>query len=121
MKRYRTLLTVLLGLVLLLQGLAVSAAPYAKVADPAEAEMAMDMEMPCHGQMSEKSGKQVRSCCSSTCPDMTTCALGHIVAAIDVMTVTLPPAAHAEHGFTVVHTTSQSLTTPLRPPISLHG
>lgn len=117
MKRYRTLLTMLLGLVLLLQGLAVSAAPYAKVPAPAESEMAM--EMPCHGQMAETSGKQVPSCCSLTCPDMTTCALGHIVAAIDVITVALSPVAHAEHSFTAVHAVSRSLTTPLRPPISL--
>lgn len=121
MKRFRTLLSVLLGLVLLLQGLAVSAAPYAKMADPAEAEMAMDMEMPCHGQMSDKAGTQKRSCCNSTCPDMTTCALGHIAASIDVMTVALSPAAYAEHSFTAVHAATRSLTTPLRPPISLHG
>lgn len=119
MKRYRTLLSVLLGLVLLLQGLAVSAAPYPKVPDPVEAEMAM--EMPCHGQMSEKSGKQQRSCCDSTCPDMTTCALGHIVATIEILTVTGSPATHAEPRFTIAQATTRALTTPLRPPISLHG
>lgn len=119
MKRYRTLLSVLLGLVLLLQGLAVSAAPYIAAAAPAEAEMAMDM--PCHGQMSEKAGKQDRSCCSSTCPDMTTCALGHLAASVSVIFEALSPVTHAEHSFTLIGAVSTSPTTLLRPPISLHS
>lgn len=123
MKRHRTLLSVLLGLVLLVQGYAVSAAPHAKLSDAAGALVTAQVKTPCHAQqadMEDAAGEQQRPCCNVGCPDMTTCALGHIAAAA-VMSVALPQAAHAEIAFAPVHAVSRMLSLPLRPPITLHG
>lgn len=120
MKRFRTLLSVLLGLVLLLQGLAVSAAPHAKMADVAKAELTVKTDMPCHTQKADPAGQQDRSCCNADCPDMTSCALSHI-ATMAVMPLALPRAARAEPTFTQARAVAPTLTSPLRPPITSHG
>ena len=122
MKRYRTLISVLLGLVLLVQGFAVSAAPRASLssAATAHAEMQMKGDAPCPMMMGEASGKQAPSCCNATCPDMTTCALGHI-AAISVFSVALPATAQIHPQFSLVLAVARTSTSLLRPPISLHG
>jgi hypothetical protein len=98
MRRYRTLLCALLGLVFLLQGMAVSAAP------------TMTADTPC----------QDYSCCDAACPNMSTCALGHI-AAPPVLPLALPAAARTEHAFTPVRVISRTLASLLRPPITFHG
>lgn len=123
MKRFRTLLSVLLGLVLLLQGFAVSAAPRAKLTAEAPASASVMADMPCHAQKavkSDDSSKQGRACCNVGCPDMTTCALGHL-ASVATVSVALPLVARAERSFTPVRVATRTLNTLLRPPIALHG
>lgn len=123
MKRFRTLLSVLLGLVLLVQGFAVSAAPRAKLPAEAPASASVMADMPCHGQtamQADDAGKQHPSCCNENCPDMTTCALGHL-ASVATESVTLPQPARAERIFTPVLAISRTLNPLLRPPIALHG
>lgn len=123
MNRFRTLLSLLLGLVLLVQGFAVSAAPRAKLSEGVPASASVMADMPCHGQEAMKqddSGKQDRACCGASCPDMTTCALGHLASATPV-TVALPPAAQAESHVAPFYVEARTLNSPLRPPIALHG
>jgi hypothetical protein len=123
MKRFRTLLSVLLGLVLLVQGFAVSAAPHAKPSEGAPASASIMADMPCHAQKAmqqDDSGKQDRACCNASCQDMTTCALGHL-ASVATVSVVLPQAARADRGFTPVLAASRTLSSLLRPPIALHG
>lgn len=120
MNRYRTLLSVLLGLVLLAQGFAVAAAPRATLADAASAEMRVGADMPCHARKADQTGQPDRSCCNARCPDMTTCALGHM-AAIAVISLAVPPAARVEPSFTPVRAVTRTLASPLRPPIALHS
>ena len=125
MKQYRPLLSVLLGLVLLLQGFAVAAAPRAKIADAGDAQHAAVAvsDMPCHAKSAGKATdgqKQKPSCCDGSCADMTTCSLGHMAVA-PVLVVANLPAPDAPSAAPVsepVESTPQSL---LRPPISLHG
>lgn len=120
MHRYRTLLSVLLGLVLLLQGYAVSAAPRAMLADVAGSETIAMADMPCHGQMTDPADQQLPSCCDVECPDMTSCALGHIAAAT-IPSMTLPQPVREALAFTPGRVASRTLTSPLRPPIAVHG
>src|ERR1051326_7884852 len=85
MRRHRTWISILLGLVLVLQGFAVSAAtraPMAKAAAMADA--------PCHGHSDAM--KSRHNCCDESCPDMTSCALGAFASG-DVVIVSIPPAA----------------------------
>lgn len=123
MNPFRILLSMFLGLVLLVQGFAVSAAPRAKLSEGTPASASVMVDMPCHAQMAMKqddSGKQERSCCNASCPDMTTCALGHLAAAT-LVTVSVPPAAQAESRVTPVRIEARTLNSPLRPPIASHG
>ncbi|WP_133164335.1 hypothetical protein [Solimonas fluminis] len=109
-------MSVLLGLVLLLQGYAVSAAPRANLIKALDADMAMQMDMPCHGQKAdaEKVGKP--SCCNADCPDMTTCALGHIASPV-TLTLDPPRGDIAEPSLFVVREIARAQTSLLRPPI----
>ncbi|MDM4771381.1 hypothetical protein [Solimonas sp. SE-A11] len=109
-------MSVLLGLVLLLQGYAVSAAPRANLIKALDADMAMQMDMPCHGQKAdaEKAGKP--SCCNADCPDMTTCALGHIASAVS-LTLEPPRGGIAEPDPLAVREIARTSTSLLRPPI----
>ncbi|HBG31982.1 MAG TPA: hypothetical protein DDW98_15390 [Gammaproteobacteria bacterium] len=123
MNRVRTLLSVLLGLVLLVQGFAVSAAPRAKLSEGAPAFVSVVADMPCHAQKAAKTdhaGEQARSCCNASCPDMTTCALGHL-ASVATISVALPQLTRAENRFTPVLAVSRVPNSLLRPPIALHG
>ncbi len=116
MKTGRTWLSVLLGLVLLLQGYAVSATPRANLIKALDADMAMQMDMPCHGQKADakKAGKP--SCCNADCPDMTTCALGHIASPVGV-TLDTPRGDIVEPGSFAVREIARAPTSLLRPPI----
>lgn len=123
MKRYRTLISVLLGVVLLVQGAAVSAAPRAKLSAEVSALASAMADMPCHAQKAmtaDDPGKPDHSCCNASCPDMTTCALGHL-ASVGTVSVALPQDARAELSFTAVRVTSRTASSLLRPPIALHG
>ncbi len=120
MKRYRTLLSVLLGLVLLVQGVAVAAAPYAMLFDADPVVMTMDADMPCHGQAASDSEQSGSSCCDAVCPDMTSCMLGHLAinASFQLTTVHSPGELP---GLIPVRIIAQSPPSLLRPPITLHG
>lgn len=123
MKRFRTLLSVLLGLVLLVQGFAVSAAPRAKLPAETPASASVMADMPCHGQTAmhaDDAGKKPPSCCNENCPDMTTCALGHL-ASVATVSLALPQSALTERRLTPVLAASRTLSSLLRPPIVLHG
>lgn len=112
-----------LGLVLLVQGFAVSIAPRASLSEDAVATVSTMTGMPCHGQIAaqaDETGDQRLSCCDETCPDMTTCALGHL-APIAMAYLALPKLAYAEHGFTPVIAVSHTSGSLLRPPIAFHG
>ena len=120
MKRYRTGLSVLLGLVFLVQGVAVSAAPYAKSSKADAVVMTMDADMPCHGQMDDRIANDPATCCNADCPDMSSCMLIHL-------------AIHARFQLNADHSPdavphlvparviSQFPPSLLRPPISLYG
>lgn len=116
MKTSRTWLSVLLGLVLLLQGYAVSAAPRANLLKDSGADMVMQMDMPCHGQKAdaEKPGKP--SCCNADCPDMATCALGHIASPMS-LTLNSPRGDLAEPGSLAAREIARAPASLLRPPI----
>ncbi len=123
MNRNRTLLSMLLGLVLLVQGFAVSAAPRASLSEDAAVTVNVMADMPCHGQMTaqaDETGDQHSSCCDENCPDMTTCALGHL-ASVATVSLAMPQPARAERGFTPVLALSRTSGSLLRPPIALHG
>lgn len=123
MIRCRAALSVLMGLVLLVQGFAVSAASRTNFSDKAPVSASVVAVPPCHGQMAMQpndSGEQQPSCCNENCPDMTTCALGHLASAASV-SVTLPLPLGAERTFMAVPPASRTHSSLLRPPIALHG
>lgn len=128
MRRYRTSLSVLLGLVLLVQGVAVSAAQCEMFMDkPVPVEMTGAASgMPCHGQAGEASHdttaatQDTQSCCGDDCPNMASCMLGHLApgASFQMSTEHQPDALpRLVPACLVVH----SPTSLLRPPIALHG
>jgi len=121
MQRHRTLISILLGIVLLAQGFAVSSVPRAKWSEPSQVEIgAMAMaDMPCHAQKADQADP-ARPCCDASCPDMTTCALGHL-AGVATMSVVLSQMMRETPVFTSVRVQARALASPLRPPITLHG
>ena len=124
MNRGRTLLSALLGLTLLLQGFAVSAAPRTPLGDATKAaQVQMQREMPCHGQMAASTpaaGKTAGHCCNANCPDMTGCAQG-AMAMPAAFSLSVVPALQAAPAFAPVRVIARTPTRPLRPPITLHG
>jgi hypothetical protein len=120
MKRHRTVLSVLLGLVLLVQGVAVAAAPYAMFIDSDPAAMTMDADMPCHGQADDQAVNDPASCCDADCPDMTSCMLGHLAINTSFQLTTVHSPDTAPH-LAPVRVISHSPPTLLRPPITLHS
>jgi hypothetical protein len=120
MKRHRTGLSLMLGLVLLVQGVAVSAAPSALFIDADPVVMTMDSDMPCHGQMDDQAVNDSSSCCDADCPDMTSCMLGQLAinASFQLTTLYTPDAVpHLVPAPAII----RSPPTFLRPPITLHG
>jgi hypothetical protein len=121
MKRHRTWLSVLLGLVLLVQGMAVAAAPYAMLFGSDPVAMTMDADMPCHGQQAvSDSGQSGSSCCNADCPDMTSCMLGHLAINASFHLTTEHSPDEVLH-LVPVRVISHSPPILLRPPITLHG
>lgn len=122
MKRYRTLISILMGLVLLLQGWAVAAAPRAHLSQVASLEVMADM--PCHARSSDQKpgagGTEKPSCCNADCPDMTTCALGHFVSVV-TFTLNSPRADVPAPVLLVVREISAAPAFLLRPPILSNG
>ncbi len=126
MKRDRKSLSLLLGLVLMVQGVAVSAAPCTMTheAPDAATSVSMDADMPCHGQKDEAPAAATSnadlSCCGSDCPNMGNCMLGH--AAINPgFLMTTDHSPDVAPRLVPVRVISLSPSSLLRPPISLHG
>ena len=123
MNRIRPLLSFFLGFVLLAQGFAVSAAPRTVPTASASASETVMADMPCHGQMAaraDEGGAKKLPCCNENCPDMATCALGHL-APVTTVSLTLPPPAPVERAFMLSFAALQSPGSLLRPPIASHG
>lgn len=111
-----------MALLLMLQALAVAAAPPALAAPSADDDTGRPA---CHGTAttaaSSMSGDPLASdCCDEDCPHMAACMLGHLSLA---ETPAMPVFASVQ-----LHIASRTLTLPpprgsprLRPPISLHG
>jgi hypothetical protein len=122
MRRIRVGLSVLLGLLLVAQGFAVAAAGHPSVAaEPAQAQVdAADSgaAMPCHGDPAQPADGA--SCCDGDCPNMTTCALGHL-AVTAPMHVDPIPVSREFSSARVVPPVAASPQTLLRPPIALHA
>jgi hypothetical protein len=119
MKRHRMWLSLLLGLVLLVQGVAVSAAP--DIASKSDTvAMTVGADMPCHGQMGDQASNDSASCCDAQCPDMTSCMLGHL-ALIAHFQLTTPHAPAELPGLIPIRILTRFPSSPLRPPIALHG
>jgi len=121
MNRFRPWLNALVGLSLLLQGIAFAAAPAAvAAAEAAEIIMAAEAtEMPCHGQPAEDAASQC-PCCDRQCPDMTMCATGQI-AVTAAYAVALPRQHLPAPEFTPTVAVTRAPVSPLRPPIILQG
>ncbi|SFF66835.1 hypothetical protein SAMN04488120_12112 [Fontimonas thermophila] len=119
MNRLRTGLSVLMGLVLLLQGLAVSAAPHARRAE-VTAALAAAADPPCHRQKAPAKAEPPASCCDEDCPHMARCLLGQLAPAV-TLCMSVPPPARTEPGAASLFSTSPLPRALLRPPIPLHG
>jgi hypothetical protein len=118
MTRLRAALNLLVGLVLLVQGFAVAAAPLAAVSDNGSVQTtAATSAMPCHGDQTPD-GPAHPSCCDEACPDMTSCALGHLA----VTPLLRLEVAAPSHDFIAATVPVPATFTPqsrLRPPIVL--
>ncbi len=119
MNRLRQLLGPWLAALLLLQGVAVSAAPIAAAA-PA-AHTATEAAPPCHGQApANPAPSDAASCCGDQCADMTHCLLGHLAVAsrFELSELRAPDERAIRPVFPVIAPAPPVL---LRPPIRLHG
>ncbi|ULQ46652.1 hypothetical protein JN531_016345 [Flagellatimonas centrodinii] len=119
LKRHPLWIAVPLGLLLLLQALAVAAAPISgDGADDGDTPMTMS---PCHGDANASGDTPAAAeCCDADCPHMAACALGHLAAATPMVASLARPATAA----TVVSVDRLILRPPtpqLRPPIVSHG
>lgn len=129
MKTLRPFLSAVLGLALLVQGLAFAAAPFDAAgaapagAAPAGAEevAAMD-EMPCHGDSQPETldAAAACACCDNGCADMGGCAFGQLAAGPSIG-AQFPSAPQHVRAAAERAATSVSLPLPLRPPISFHA
>jgi len=115
-KRGRTWLSTMLGLLLLLQGYAVAAAPnLAPQAAATAMTMAADEPCPMHAQDRDSSPQP--DCCNTDCPSMATCLLGHFAAMPD-LAILIAPAPTVVPAFQATRATSRNPASPLRPPIT---
>lgn len=119
LKRHPLWIAVPMGLLLLLQALAVAAAPISgDGSDDHGAAMTMS---PCHGDANASdTATAAADCCDADCPHMAACALGHLAAATPMVASLARPATAA----TVVSVDRLILRPPtpqLRPPIVSHG
>ena len=124
MKTLRPWLSAVLGLALLVQGLAFASAPFdvASAAPAAAEEVAAMDEMPCHGDAQPETidAAAACACCDDGCADMGGCAFGQLAAGPSIG-AQFPSPPHdlivsAERAAIRV-----SLPLPLRPPISFHA
>ena len=137
MQRLRPLLNTLLGLIFLVQGYAVAAAPgmtapvaTSVAASTAPAAMADMADMPHCASMASPARQgsddqaaaaaAAASCCDEGCPNLTSCALGHL-AAIASPGIWLPNTVIDAPPFSVPPVQAHRLSALLRPPITFHG
>lgn len=116
MRRCRPLLSFLLGLLFLVQGLAAAAAPLPAVASEAATVM-QDAMPPCHAEAMAAEADSA-PCCHADCPDMTHCVLSQLLAAAEFSLalrgpVSTPAPRLAQPAF------RHPPGSPLRPPITL--
>lgn len=129
----RPVLSAVLGLVLMVQGVAVASAPLALDAqsqEPAAAQDSAAVQMSCHGAAAElatpadtaaesplaDADTESCACCDGGCTTMSNCAFGHIAAA-PAVAPGLAPAAQVTITMSDRAVPSISLPSRLRPPI----
>lgn len=120
METMRPWLSAVLGLALLVQGLAFAAAPVDTTNAVPAATEAVAAE-PCHGdaQPDTVDAAAACPCCDSGCADMGGCAFGQLAAGPSIG-AQFPSAPQAVIAVADRAAASVSLPLPLRPPISSH-
>ena len=120
----RPWLNAVLGLMLLVQGVALASAPLAlpPAADTEQAATDTDTEaMPCHGTApAPDTDSAPCACCDHACPDMAACAAGHLAAA-PVFQLRFAPAPQPAIAAPERAVVNVSPPLRLRPPIALHA
>lgn len=119
MSRLRSCLSPLIGLLFLVQGFAVSAAPMKAVSAPGEIRAGQVLAPGAHCAGSMMKGA-AGSCCDQGCPDMSSCAFAHIAVAAVVVPVFSPVLAPRIAARVAAPRPSEPQSL-LRPPISSHG
>lgn len=115
MNRFRPALNAILGLLLMVQGVAVAST---EMAMPALGDTASTMAaMPCHGD--QNSGGEPQSCCDSDCPNMASCALGHLAVA-SAQGAEFVGELHPAYPALVLAPATLPPPSFLRPPIAFH-
>jgi hypothetical protein len=124
MKSLRLLVNGVLGLALVVQGVALASAPLAlDTSAPAElAQAATADEMPCHGDAEPAATEAPPcACCDGGCVDMSSCAFSQPAAAIPAIRVHLGAVGQGAITARDEPAASISLSSLLRPPISVHA
>jgi len=120
MKPLRGCLSAVLGLALLVQGVAVASAPQAAAAAAsASAQVADASQMPCHGDTAEPAQAPPCACCDGGCIDVG-CTMGHFVAVVPSARISTAPIHQGVIAAIDRSVESISLPSPLRPPIAFH-
>jgi hypothetical protein len=119
LKRHPLWIAVPLGLLLLLQALAVAAAPIrGDGADNGDTPMTMS---PCHGDANASGDTPAAAeCCDADCPHMAACALGHLAAPATLLPLMVRPSLETASPL-ADRLTLRPPTPRLRPPIVSHG
>lgn len=117
MKRFRPALNAVIGLLFMVQGVAVASAEITPLDAGDISAEASAAAVPCHGD--QTGGTDLDSCCDADCPNMAACALGHIAAA-SAQSVPIAAAQHPLRAATVLPPLASAPPSHLRPPISLH-
>jgi hypothetical protein len=121
MKSLRTWVSAVLGLALLVQGVAVASAPQAAAAKAsATASVADASQMPCHGDAAKPAQAPPCACCDGGCIDMGGCSMGHVVAVVPSARISTAPVHQGVIAAVDRRVESISLPSPLRPPIAFH-
>jgi hypothetical protein len=121
MRRSSTFIHLLVGLALLLQGMAASAASLPQAQrDQAAMEMSAMDDMHCPMDAAGSGTDTQKSCCDHSCPDMASCFTGVGVAVS--MSLLLVPAMTVEISAHPQGLMPRgTIVSLLRPPISFHG
>jgi hypothetical protein len=122
MRSSRPWLHALLGLALLVQGLAFAAAPLMLAApEPAAQEQVASEPMPCHGEPADPAPTPACDCCDGDCNAMSACMSGQVAALVAPLAMPLVPAQQAIVAAADRSIESVTPSSRLRPPISFHA